>query len=142
MEEDNRLELVIKDGKTFWMPVSESITINGFSRWEQAFRIYSDIYTREYPTRASELIQYNHIIHSIAGIYTWENVYSYDKEFCLHLAKHPTRSWLVILQQAWSMKLRDWIQRDSHSSSGFHSNHGGGHNRTKSSEPCRRFNRG
>ena len=44
-EEDERLELIIKQGNTFWSPVSESVTINGYNRWEQAFHIYSDIYT-------------------------------------------------------------------------------------------------
>ena len=78
-EGDSRLELVVRNGKTFWMPVSELVSINGFSKWEQAFQIYSNVYTAQYPHKATKVIQYNHIIHSIAGIYTWENVYSYDK---------------------------------------------------------------
>ena len=73
-EEDNRLELVIRNGKTIWLPVSESVTINNFSKWEQAFRIYSNMYTKRYPEKSSELIQYNHIIHTIAGMYVWDNV--------------------------------------------------------------------
>ena len=96
-EEDDRLELVVRQGKTYWTPVSESISINCYSCWEQAFRIYSDIYTREHPHRSSELIQYNHIIHTISTTYVWENVYSYDKEFRIHLSKHPEHSWSVIL---------------------------------------------
>ena len=145
-EEDGRLELVIRNGKTFWVPVSESVSINGFSRWEQAFRIYSNIYTHQYPHWSTELIQYNHIIHSIAGLYTWENVYSYDKEFRLHLAKHPERSWSVILQQAWAMKLRDRLHRPE-----FQLNQSHGANNEKRSrnsggmstgEPCRHYNRG
>ena len=27
-EEDNRLEIVIRNGKTFWLPVSESVNIH------------------------------------------------------------------------------------------------------------------
>ena len=157
-EEDNRLELVIRNGKTFWTPVSESVTINCFSRWEQAFRIYSNIYTRAHPHKSSELIQYNHVIHSISLSYIWENVYSYDKEFRLHLSKHPERCWSVILQQAWSMKLRDRLPRNNAEitynhpkgnhfnlggnaggSSGSQSQHG---NKFKSTEPCKLFNRG
>ena len=57
VEEDNRLESVIKNGKTFWLPVSESVSINYFSRWEQAFQIYSNVYTRKYPHKSTELIQ-------------------------------------------------------------------------------------
>ena len=42
-EEDNRLKLVVKNGRTFWAPVSESVSIKSFSHWEQAFRIFSTI---------------------------------------------------------------------------------------------------
>ena len=108
-EEDGRMELVVRNGKTFWTPVCETVTINSFNRWEQAFRIYSNIYTRAHPHKSSKLIQYNHVIHSISLTYVWDNVYGYDKEFRLHLSKHPDRNWAVILQQAWSMKLRDRI---------------------------------
>ena len=111
VEEENRLELVVKNGRTFWSQVNETVSINCFSRWEQAFRIYLNVYTRAHPKKSSELIQYNHIIHSISLTYVWNNVYSYDKEFRLHLSKHPERNWSVILQQAWSMKLRDRLPR-------------------------------
>ena len=152
-EEDERLELVVRQGRTFWSLVSESVTINCYNRWEQAFRIFSDIYTRSHPHRSSELIQYNHIIHSISSSYVWENVYDYDKEFRLHLSKHPEWSWSVILQQAWSMRLRDWIRgafanynsspansNHCHSGAGSGSNNNG--NRVKINEPCRQFNKG
>ena len=68
-EEDGRLELIIRNGKTFWVPVNEGLTISNFSRWEQAFRVFSNIYTRAHPYKSSELIQYNHIIHSISSQY-------------------------------------------------------------------------
>ena len=101
-EDDSQMKLIMKNGKAFWSPkaAGESVSINNFSKWEQAFRIYSEVYTRANPGRASELIQYNHIIHSISTTYIWDNVYSYDKEFWMHLSKHPQRSWGVILQQA------------------------------------------
>ena len=44
-EEDGRMELIIKNGKTYWTPVTETVSINGFSKWEQAFRVFSNIYT-------------------------------------------------------------------------------------------------
>ena len=109
VEEDSRMELVVKNGQTYWTPMSEVVVINCFSRWEQAFRIFSNIYTIQYPHRSSKLIQYYHIIHSIASMYVWDNVYAYDHEFRLHISRHPERSWSVILQQAWSMKLHDKI---------------------------------
>ena len=42
-EEDGHLKLVICNGKTFWVPVSETVSINNFSQWEQAFRIFGNI---------------------------------------------------------------------------------------------------
>ena len=148
-EEDGRMELIVKDGKTFWAHVSESISISNFSKWEQAYRIFANIYTSEFPSKSSELIQYNHIIHTISLAYVWENVYSYDKEFRLHMSKHPGRSWSVILQQAWSMKLKDRLYKSSefnHASANNGSNYNSG-NRSRNStgsikEPCRHFNRG
>ena len=142
-------KLIVKNGKTFWTPVSEWVTINSFVKWEQAFRIYSNIYTRHHPHKSTELIQYNHIIHTIASTYIWENVYAYDKEFQLHLSKHPERSWSVILQQAWSMKLKDRLRYDTSTpstsahNSGFASSTQSDHNRTpiKSNEPCKRYNK-
>ena len=109
VEEEGYLELIMKNGKAFWSPFSETVSISGFNHWEQAFRIYSNIYTKAYPHRASELIQYNHIIYTISLSYAWDNVYLYDKEFRLHLSKHPERSWAVILQQAYSMRLKDQL---------------------------------
>ena len=31
VKEDGCMELVVRNGKTFWMPVSESVSINSFS---------------------------------------------------------------------------------------------------------------
>ena len=53
VEEDGRMELIMKNGKTFWSPVSESIAINSYIKWEQAFRIFSDIYTRAHPHKST-----------------------------------------------------------------------------------------
>ena len=100
VEEEQRLEMVIKGGHTYYMPVSESSSINSFLHWEQAFRVFANIYTKTHPERSSELIEYNHIIHTISLSYTWDNVYMYDKDFRMHLARHPKRSWSVILQQS------------------------------------------
>ena len=89
----------MRGGKTFWVPAAdhEVQSIHNFSKWEQAFRVYSDIYLRSHPARSTELIQYNHIIHTAALTYVWDNVYTYDKEFRLHLSRHPERCWGIIL---------------------------------------------
>ena len=147
-DDDTKLELVIRDGKGFWTQTSESVTIKNFARWEQAFLVYSNIYTRAYPYKARELIQYNHIIHSIAQTYVWQNVYDYDKEFRLHIARHLDHNWSAILQQAWSMKLRDRIgARESQFTQPYLQNtpivHNSTGNKNKSPyEYCKRFNRG
>ena len=112
-EEDCRMNLVMRGGRSFWVPVNEGIQISNFSRWEQAFRVFSNIYTKAFPHRSSELIQYNHIVHTISLSYTWENVYSYDREFRLHMSKNPNQV-----------------------------GYAPGYERKKNAEPCRRFNRG
>ena len=112
MQQDERIELINHNGHLSCTPASNStssseFSINSFARWEQAFRVFSNIYTRQYPQKASELIQYNHVIHIAAMTYSWSNVYSYDIDFRLHMARHPQRSWSVILQQAWNLRLKD-----------------------------------
>ena len=121
MEEEGRLEIINRNRRTFFVPATDSADSGGISNfsqeqaffWEQAFRVFSTIYTRRFLGRAAELIQYNHIIHTAALIYTWENVYLYDQDFRLHLSHYPSRSWLVILQQAWTMRLKDRNRADN-----------------------------
>ena len=76
---------------------------------------------------------------------SWDVVYSYDVEFRRHMARHPLRSWGIILQQAWNIYLRDRGNVDSNG------NRGGGHQETQSfsncgggrkKEVCWRYNRG
>ena len=95
---------------------------------ESGFRPAQNILTSKYPAKGPELLQYNPTIHSASTTYTWENVYSYDKEFRRHVSHHPTRSWSVILQQAWTMLLKDratrgdgYFQRGSHKIKGIKS---------------------
>ena len=44
-------------------------------------------------------------------MFSWSNVYSYDKLFRMHIAKHPLHNWGIILQQAWSFCLTDKISQ-------------------------------
>ena len=88
-DDDDRLELVYKQGKTFWIPAGKTNNhneITNFWKWEKAFRVFSDIYARKHPGRASELIQYNHLINTAALTYAWDNVYLYDKDFRRHMS--------------------------------------------------------
>ena len=113
-EDENRNELVSRGGSTFFVPVADRLIgggINNFSKWEQAFRIFANVYTKVFPHKASELIQYNHTIYTAAQNFSWENVYAYDKEFRIHISNFPQRCWSVILQQAWTMCLKDRVHR-------------------------------
>ena len=74
---------------SFLSPVADkdsAVNINSYGKWEQAFQVYSNILTSRFPTKATELLQYNHTIHSASTTYTWDNVYAYDREFCHHIA--------------------------------------------------------
>ena len=86
-----------------------STAITSYTRWEQAFRVFLDVYSARYPNKVNELVQYNHIIYNTSQSYQWDNVYAYDREFCRHVERHPTRNWGVILQQAWTMLIKDRI---------------------------------
>ena len=136
VEEDTRMEMVNKGGLSYWVPVSyrENVgTITNFTKWEQAFRVFSNIYTSKFPNKAGELIQYNHVIYTASLMYVWDNVYLYDKEFRLHISRHPLWSWNIILQQAWNLRLREKLTFQ-----------GGGSQtpKNKSKEACRRYNKG
>ena len=80
------------------------------SKWDQAFRVFSDIYCKAHPNRSTELIQYSHVIHMTASGHVWYNLYAYDCDFRLHIGDNPQRSWSIILQQVWSLRLHDKIR--------------------------------
>ena len=46
-DNDNRLGIVNRNGMTFLSPISdrESVQINSYHKWEQAFRVYSNVLT-------------------------------------------------------------------------------------------------
>ena len=138
LEEDKRLELVNKEGRPVWIPTSdrEGMLISSFAKWEQAFRVYSDIYLNSHPNKASELIQYCHVIHTASLSYQWDNIYRYDKLFRMHIECNPTRSWSVILQQAWSLCLKDKLTYNR-SQEGGKLDH-----KDRKGKPCYKFNKG
>ena len=133
-EEDHRMELISRNGMTYWAPVSdrEVGVISSFAKWDIAFRVFSNVFTRQYPNKAAELIQYSHVIHTASLTYVWENVYLYDREFRLHISRHPQRSWSVILQQAWNLCLKDRLKFSNFQDKPKH----------KLKEACLRFNKG
>ena len=132
--EDHRMEMINKDRRTYFVQAQErekSGVISNFSQWEQAFRVFSDIYTRHNPDRAAELIQYNHLIHTASLSFSWDNFYNYDHDFRLHLAQNPLRFWGKILQQPWSIRLKD-----------LNGSHDMGNKGRRKKDICYRFNIG
>ena len=108
VSEDQILQMVNRGGVPGFVQVADRTqSIHNYARWEQAFRVFSDVYTERYPARATELIQYNHVIHMAAQSYVWDNVYSYDIEFRKHMNLHPSRNWGIILTMAWTMCIKD-----------------------------------
>ena len=100
--------MVNKGEQSFWVPVNDkNHSIVNYQRW--VFRVFLDIYTTEFKERMSQLIQYGHIIQTASASYAWENVYLYDREFRWHIECFPNRSWGAILQQAWTMFLKDRV---------------------------------
>ena len=139
------MEIVNRNGKTYFVPandLSDSSGITNFSKWEQAFRVYSNIYCKRFPDRSSELIQYNHVIHTAALSYTWENVYLYNRDFRLHLSRYPHHSWAVILQQAWTMRLKDRNKGDANNVKGGNANGGGSKAKRGKRDFCWLYNSG
>ena len=59
LENDKRLEIVSKNGQTFFQPIieREGIGINNIYSWDQAFRVYCTIFTEVHAHRAPEMLQ-------------------------------------------------------------------------------------
>ena len=115
--EDNRMNLIHKDGQVYVVPMSSNNRISGIRKWEQAFRIYAAIYSQANPSRAAEIWQYVHTINVAASGYTWDNVSSYDVTFRHLMSQNPARSWSKIYSQMWSMTMRDVLPRNTSNNS-------------------------
>ena len=116
----------------------ETQEIANFRKWEQAFRIFSGIYTESHPDRVNELDQYIETISSAADTYIWDNVHTYDQIFRQLIRAFPYRSWAVLYVHGWNLTLRDPIPKGANNDN-FKSN-----NKAKSKgkkEVCWRFNK-
>ena len=141
-EEDQSVKLVNKNGflsLTSGSARSGSV-INNYTKWEQAFHVFFDIYTARHPKKAAELNQYNYIIHTASNTYLWDNVYAYDRDFRIHMAKNQgMRSWAVILQLSWNLRLNDKLRTGYGGDVSSPSMNKGNYNKR---DYCWRFNRG
>ena len=111
-QDDQRLTFINKGGTPYLVPASENgkdAQITSYARWEQAFCVFSEIITSKFPQKAQELLPYSYVIHTAAQTYTWENVYAYDCNFCIHVSNNPSCT--------WSMQLKDKVRDFSTSQS-------------------------
>ena len=110
MKNEGRVNLVNRDGQTYFVPHQKESKISGVRKWEQAFRVYAAIYSQESPSRAAEIWQYVHIINMAAASYVWEDVAYYDYTFRQLMAQNPDRSWAKIYNQIWNLSMRNPIR--------------------------------
>ena len=76
---DTRLEIINKDGHTYFVPAGDSTKrVFNFHTWQKAFRVYATIYSKANPHRAAEILQYIDVIGNAASAFVWENVAAYD----------------------------------------------------------------
>ena len=145
-EEDQQfMQIVNRGGTAGFMTVSDrGSVISSYNKWEQAFRVFCDIYTSRYPSRATELIQYNHTIHMASQSYVWDNVYMYDIEVRKHMTNHPSRNWGIILNMAWTICIKDRHhgQFGKFQSRGISNNSKPAPSEMKQRKPCIDFNKG
>ena len=112
--EDNRMEMVNRDGMTFFVPATDKdCSITNVRRWDQAFRIYAAIYCKANPTRSAEIWQYVYTIHTAASSFSWENVAWYDYTFRQLMAVKPKCSWAKTYLQFWNLAMRNPINGQS-----------------------------
>ena len=151
---EGEIEVVRRNGSTYIFPETgnKDAKINNVRRWEQAFRVYSAIYSEANPTRAAEIWQYVHVINTAATSYAWENVAFYDVTFRQLMDKKPHRSWAKIYTQMWNLSLTDKVRSNFNGggyqgSAGFQSSFQSGNTGNQKygdwrDKCCWRFNKG
>ena len=112
MSNESRMELVNREGLTYFVLASDRDKITGVCKWEQAFRVYAAFYSKANPHRASEIWQYVHIINVAAISYAWDNVACYNYTFRQLMSSNPRQSWASIYHQMWSLAMRDPVTKN------------------------------
>ena len=111
---ERHLEFVNKDGHSYLVQGEEKEgKIFSYRKWEQAFRVYAQIYSDANPHRCAEIWQYVDSIHSASVTFAWENVAMYDYDFRRLMAKKPQRCWAMTSTQLWTTYMRDHNSRNS-----------------------------
>ena len=118
--DENRVELVSRDGHTYFRVVKDN-QITGLCRREQAFRVYVAMYTEYNLERSGEIWQYVHTINLAASSFHWDNISSYDLTFRQLIAFKLHCSWAKIYNQGWNLAMRDpirWASTENGSGNG------------------------
>ena len=138
--QDNRLEIVNRDGHTYFVPAGENTKrVFNYHTWQKAFRVYATIYSRANPHRAAEILQYMDVIGNAASTFIWENVAAYDYVHRQLMHQKPNRSWAKIYQQGWSMSMKEHVFSRGSNSNGQRQSNG---KRSEKIDPyCWRFNK-
>ena len=111
-DREEKIDIIKKEGQSYLVTSKDKdVRINNVRKWEQAFRVYAAIYSKANPSRAAEIWQYVHVIHTAATSYRWDNVAYYDVTFRHLMASNPQRSWAKTYTQGWSLAMRDPIQK-------------------------------
>lgn len=138
------------EGKPSFVPDDDTKELNSYQKWEEAFEIFASIYIRGNPGRANELYEYKYDIRDAAQTYIWENVFDYDIEFRLHMARHKDRDWGARLTDKYQKFMKNHLRYDRAESQNHHNsgaqhisaNLGSNSKSIKNRENCRRYNKG
>ena len=125
-DDDDNCQLVNHDGRAIFIPANEHQrrTILNVEKWEEAFRIYTAIYSKANQERAIEILQHIENIKGAAAKNTWASVYEYDKIFRDVMGTFPGRNWGIITMNVWlktmeAKTLYNTPSQSNHNTSGF-----------------------
>ena len=78
----SRLSYNPDTGVAKWVETNMVKDIPNFDTWVKAYYTYMAIYLMANPTRALEMVKYEHIIHDASLRYDWRSILLYDVTFC------------------------------------------------------------
>lgn len=144
------MRLINVNGQQRWVEDPEDQIINSYRKWEEAFEIFASIYVRGNPGRANQLYEYKYDIRDAANSFIWENVFDYDIEFRLHMAKHKDRDWSARLTDKYTKFMKNHIRFDRSENTEVRSSYVPATASSsqsvgklvKNKENCRRYNKG
>ena len=82
--------------KCIFLPASdnEQARINSFEKWEEAFRIYTSIFTKANPHKTIEIFQHIDNIKGATKDFTWDSIVQYNEKFRELMSTFPMRNWV------------------------------------------------